>query len=203
VNKNSKGFVHFLLLLGIALAVFVGIGYYALKNKQIRITQSQKQTSISPTPTTGNTASWKTCLNADKGFSIKYPYGYEINPASCDYLPAYGAVQEDPDKVKRNYVVTIRVEETSLNAEQWIQQENLCPDWGKESPSCSDQIKGPIVNSIQFDSLNRHYAGIDTIVKHGNTIYQFSLGVRNPNEPISEPARDLYNQILSTFKFTD
>jgi len=49
VNKNSKGFIHLFLLFAFALIIITGIGYYAYKNGQIKLT-SQKD--ISPTPTT-------------------------------------------------------------------------------------------------------------------------------------------------------
>ena len=201
MKRYSEGVVYLVLLFILFLIIVTGIGYYVYKNGQINLIPHQVQPS--PTPTHDSTANWKTCTNTSNGFSIKYPNDYIVDQATCVYFPPNEAVKRDSNDVKKTYVITITTEETTLSIEQWIKQKNLCPDWGTEFPSCSDIVKGPILNSIQFDNLNRHYAGIDTIVKQGDTIYDISLGARNPNEPISKTARNVYNQILSTFKFTN
>jgi hypothetical protein len=158
-----------------------------------------------PIPTSDPTADWQICTNIADGFSIKYPDGYIINPQTCDYLPSYEEIEQESSDFKKNYVLTITSRQTSLSVEQWIKSKNICPDWGANSPSCSNQVKGVLPGSIQFDTLNRHYASIDTIVKHDNgiDIFDISLGARNPNEPISDIARNTYDQILSTFKFLE
>ena len=84
MRKNQKGFEHIFLLIVIVLVGIGGIGYFAVKNGQIKTT-SQKANLISPSPTTKDNASdWKTYRfernykNGYLGFEIKHPQEWKV-----------------------------------------------------------------------------------------------------------------------------
>jgi hypothetical protein len=102
------------------------------------------------------------------------------------------------DDFRKNWLLTLTVEKTSLNTDQWIK--NKCAN---KLPLCSEARPGSITNSQQYDLLDTHYAETNTIVKRNDLIFDFSLKARNPNVPVDQNIRQVYNQILSTFKFLD
>ena len=77
MRQNLRGFAHLFVPLIFALIVFVGIGYYAYKNGQIKIVLPQKQTASTPTPKLNvasvDTELWSHYINTTYGFTIKYP----------------------------------------------------------------------------------------------------------------------------------
>lgn len=90
---------------------------------------------------------------------------------------------------------------STMTIDEWLGQK-VCPVF-TGGRSCSDQQPGPVPNSVEFDTLGRHYASTETIFKKGDTIYQITLAAVNPNVLIAESAKRIYNQILSTFKFLE
>jgi len=178
--------------------------------KQVSIVEKTKpgpqavpSSSLTPLPATNLTASWKTCTNLKLGFRIKYPADFEFNPDSCEYaIMNYDFVKNinvvtPLDDFRKNWLLTITVEESNLTPNQWITNNNLCPQ-----NLCSKRIPGPIANSIELDT-NAHYSSVAVITKVKGRIFNFSLGARNPNVPVTPEIRDIYYQILSTLKFTD
>lgn len=156
--------------------------------------------TVSSTPSTDLTSTWQTCINPNAGFSLSYPKNFQVDPSTCNYtVMDYNDVKDinvsNPfEDFRKNWLLTIKSEKTSSDIDQWI--ENNC------QPSCSKTTTGPIAGSKQFDLLNVHYAETDTVVKINGLIFSFSLNARNPNTPVDQNIRDVYNQILSTFKFT-
>lgn len=153
---------------------------------------------------TSNTSGWKTCINTQYSFTIQYPKDYLTN-SSCGYGPSYALVKDavvsQGDLLKKDYLISISpYVKNSLSFQEWI-VDKLCPHFAAGS-SCSDQKLGPIPSSVQFDALGRQYAGTHTVFERGNMIFVISLGARNPYSPISDVVKQLFNQILSTFKFT-
>src|SRR3990172_4594972 len=67
ITKKQRGFIHIILPIILALIVFAGIGFYAYKKRQIRPTPTP-----SSTPTVDVTANWKTYVNKNFSFSVKY-----------------------------------------------------------------------------------------------------------------------------------
>ena len=82
MTKNSKGVAHLFILIILALIIVGGIGYYAYKNGQIKLTPLEKS-SVPPAPTAnqapdGSLANWKTYKNEKYGFELKYPEEFEV-----------------------------------------------------------------------------------------------------------------------------
>lgn len=192
---NSKSLALPLLLTAIFISCLLGVYFY--QQSQINSLTSHL---ISPTPTLTSTSDWKTCSNTNKGFSITYPKDFKVDPTTCNYaVMDYNNVKDisvsnSIDDFRKNWLLTITSEKTSSDVNQWIKNKCL--------PSCSEAITGPIADSKQYDLLNVHYAETVTVIKTNGIIFSFSLNARNPSTPVNQNIRDVYNQILSTFKFT-
>lgn len=81
MNKISKGFAEIIIIITLAVVVTLGVGFYAYKNKQFKLTPQQQPTiSLTPTPTDLSTDnSWKTYTSKDLGISFDYPSNFRVN----------------------------------------------------------------------------------------------------------------------------
>src|SRR3989344_8868013 len=88
ISLHNRGFAHFFLILALALIAVVGIGYYAYKNGQIRLTPPQ---DLSPSHTSQleSTANWKTYRNDMLGFEFKHPDNLKVNATSPNQIFFY------------------------------------------------------------------------------------------------------------------
>lgn len=84
MDKNSKGFVHLVLIIGIVLVGIVGIGYFVLKGGQVRT--SSQQGFATPTPFAPDIymSNWKTYRSEEFGIEFKYPEGWEVSESSLE-----------------------------------------------------------------------------------------------------------------------
>lgn len=219
--KNNKGFVPILIVLIIigVLALGGGIYYFWTKKTQQSVGCTQGTKLCPDGSAVGRTGpncefaecsnvyvttNWKTCINTSSGFSVAYPINFEVDSTTCSYaVMDYNNVKDiivsnSIDDFRKNWLLVITAEKTSSDVNQWIK--DRC---SASLPSCSETITGPIVNSEQYDLLNVHYAETDTVVSRNGIILKLSLNARNPNTPINQNIRDVYNQILSTFRFSD
>jgi len=151
---------------------------------------------------TSSMTNWQTC-NDSRGFTMEYPLGFEMNTGSCNYsIQDYSLVQNikvtDPTKdLQKNWLITVDVEKSDLNPNQWIIA-NKCTN----NQLCSEIKPGPIPYSSTFD-ISAHYTESNVVTKIGDKIVIFSLNARNPDSPVSNDIRNIFDQILSTFKFTE
>src|SRR3989344_4320216 len=124
--KNQKGFAHFFLILTLTLIAVVGIGYYAYKNGQIKLTPSKEQ--VSPTPTSESTANWKTYTNTKYAFSFKYPPNLYLRK---DSTHDFAGFLTDPNKnSSQRLIVTVLSNPQNLNLEEFDTQNKPIPyDW--------------------------------------------------------------------------
>ena len=77
------GFAHLFLILALALITFVGIGYYAYKNGQIKMSSLQNDNLTTPTPSASlaENENWNTYTDEEYNYSIKYPSVWIYNNA--------------------------------------------------------------------------------------------------------------------------
>lgn len=153
------------------------------------------------TQTLGPIVNWKTYTNSGLNLTFRYPPDLTVQEYSIKTIPNQPtvAIRLVKNKNSLDYpdiILTIAKSEKSI--EEWIESQNYCP---RTFNSCTPFISGPIPGSVQFVSINRHYSSIDTFLKQGNLIYDFVLGARNPDQPLDEEVRGIYNQILSTLRF--
>src|SRR5260221_1405311 len=202
-----------LIALIILVVILLGAtGLLAYQNMQLQkqITKSQVNTYNSPVPSgTDETANWKTYTNTKHGYSIKYPNDWSFREFSStkDGAGFYNTASGD---VIGNEPITINFNQRPSN---------------DQSVPFSDYVKIAAIKEIQgFESLvlinlvttNSGIVGykttwnyktlageakislpityFDTKLPTGETV-QINLGDKNDEQ--------IYNKILSTFKFTD
>src|SRR3990167_5911926 len=72
------GFTHIILLMAIVLVGIAGVGYFALKNRQIKIPSQNMPISPTSFTTQIDKSNWKTYTNNNLDFTFKYPEGLNI-----------------------------------------------------------------------------------------------------------------------------
>ena len=184
----KKSTVVFMVIIIIFLAAVLFLLYLNFNKTPSTVTIASTPT-ISPDP--------QVCTDPTAGFSIKYPENYIFEPTSCSYSPSYYSVDVD-DGLSKNYIITINTEKSSDDISTWIDKRKICSG----ESSCTKQIPGPITNSVQFNSVGARYALIDTLLKNNDTIIDIKLRARKPKVPISEIAKQKYNDIVSTIVFS-
>jgi len=154
---------------------------------------------ISPSPTPINTSTWNTYNQKQNGFEFKYPASWE-NSDSRDSNNYF--------KTDANNTVGFNVDtDTSVTIADYLQKvDKLSKTAFEGQPSIQVQstlktlING--LNCIQRQEylIAAGLTQINTYFKKGSVVVSVSLRP-SPGNTISED-RLLYNQLLSTFKFT-
>lgn len=205
------------LLLGalviIAALLGSGVTYLALQSK----TQQPQptpvaQTQPSPTPTPDPTANWQTYANTQYGFSIKYPSSwkpYEYKPGD-QYLFDLGIIPNINDIMTRSphsnprWGLTITIF-TSTFSEESLKQSR------SDKPSSGDTIyfSGYTSQPITFFGVpaNKSYKIFSDVIPDYDTNIALNNGKHGwvfgyPNTDFQGNHENIYDQILSTFKFT-
>lgn len=180
--------------------------YLYTKNQDLskKIARAEPPTPTgAPSPKPRIVQGWKPCTNQELHFTLSYPAAI-IPDSSCNYAPAdISAVSDitvhDPESdLAKNWFITITAVRTNVDMYQWIKQ-IICPTDGR----CSGFLPGGLPNSTEFDLLDVHYAETDTLAKYGNTIFRFALNARNPDVPVENGIRGVYDKIVSTFRTGD
>lgn len=190
--KTPSGFIF--LLLTIIIILIGSTAYllyrYRLLSKQIELLQIAPTPSLTPTPAPDPTSGWSIYTDPEGVFSFKYPADWT---ASKDV-----GILNDPTM---RYILDVQAKTTDLDIQNWAKT-NVCPIFASpdDSNGCTEFTKGPLENSIQVTFL-AHYSGLHTVFKPDGTIFDVYLSAREPNLDFEE-IKALYDQILSTFKFT-
>lgn len=208
---RQKGFVQIIVI--VLLLVFVGgVAYYfGVKKGNIEPVPTQSTTSdkidtpISTTsttkPTTNPTVNWKTYTNSQNKFSFKYPASWDTYPLgeSNQVSTLMVAPQEKVDKVKQMQggfgggiflALTISIK---TKPPVWETDEN----WQVTSqPIEIGGVSGTKynINVIQdMPGLSKGDKTISVVVKNNEKYIQIDL--------LDQTYKDIFDQILSTFKF--
>jgi hypothetical protein len=197
VRNNSKGFAPILIILVIVAVVIVG--YFVYRNYRsttqpiiqptasvvtlatpVQVTQS---TSPTPSDATNSTANWKTYINSQYKFSFKYPNTYTTEMTNyTGFLTTISLI--DP-KYGEMYIVGLS-------------------DTGQESVGCDSRCK---ITTIKVDGYDAVDYGLPEVQNPAQQIVQFSRNglyfqFQFPDDE-NQTELDTFNQILSTFKFTN
>ena len=218
---KQKGFAPIII---IVLVAIVASGVYFLGTKNILklpTSFSLPTISPSPTPTPDPTANWKTYTYYAYGYSVKYPSDWKVIEAKPSNTPnwPYDISQENQlqkvnfleEKIDKtwpgSFVISVNKTPENFDTERWASNyfvpliadptTNLAKPKGKISVDNNIAYRFSV---FQFDS-DRTEIGL---VKNGN-IYMFTFTDDVPieNDPNIEKHKEIYNQILSTFKFTE
>lgn len=203
---NQKGHVLLIFLL-IAAAV---IGYLIYSGK-INLTKTQTPPTSSPSPSASdNTSTWKTYIERSGGFSLRYPPDWEVLPGANNNLepaliissPIATPTQETgPTDADSKYYLTLSYKTESKTPKQVIDERV------KEEQSYQPSFKLTERKSIKIDSTNGEWivgfqspsSTVDIYINHKNKLYHILF---YPYVPSTNKYINIFNKILSTFKFT-
>lgn len=193
--------------------VILGKYLYAPQKPMAQPTLAPKPTLIStPTPTPDPTTNWKKYTNTVMGIEFRYPvdpkwnivektqgdnsltiYNYDVGKApGRSYAPSI-----DKDLFK----IEISIQKSAPDANQWFDQQKTIIDPMTNKPNEFSNIKTITVDSQKgvYYEVKDNLSGITV----GNTVFNdpngrlvFFFGGLN-----FEGNRQVFNQILSTFKF--
>lgn len=198
------GQTQILILAGIVILVAVAGGIFYLgrisapKPQNVATSSPQPSTTLSPTTSPDPTANWKTYTNARHAYTIQYPQEY--------------TVKEDRNSIWIGDQIEIEVL-------------NYLPNYPKYGEGCGETIKKE--DSIKIFGMQvRKIDGLDLCIIGGNTLQTYKryilkkdenyyiltlwelpstvIGNISPDRDPAEISQDkiqIFNQILSTFRF--
>lgn len=149
------------------------------------------------------TADWKTYTNKDYGFEIKYPPFLSMaeNPSAVILSnPETGVLVKFSKPDDLNYPdIFIHLRKTEMTPAEWINS-TLCQPLPSGNTLCTVPKAGPISGSVQVQSQGTHFNSVDTFFSNSGILFDVSLNEKLA-ELIPQGQIDLYNQMLSTFRF--
>ncbi|OGM74006.1 hypothetical protein A3H21_04845 [Candidatus Woesebacteria bacterium RIFCSPLOWO2_12_FULL_42_8] len=212
--RMVSGFAHVLIL--IALVIILGVltlGWLAnhdfFDTRFRRPRPSPDTITASPKPT----ANWKTYTNSSYGYSVEYPpmleFNNEIQSLNRDKL----AIFQFSNNGNSSNNIFITVSESQSDKDRLIEaRENYqtMEKLKKEYASYSEQIESSFPFTIKIVTVDQTEAyqvttdtentrGISTLIDKNNLLYDISLQTDN----ISVEFEEVYDQILSTFRFLE
>lgn len=185
MNLMQKGFVQFIIL-GVVVLAIVAAGAFYL-GKQVSTPKPQSQTSTtqptisqpSPSPTPDETANWKTYTNNDGKYSIKYPidFSLHINEIHVGDANEYQSAKDivELDSPSAGVIPFI------LISHKQIAENMSLASYIDQSTGCGE-IKGSDGNAITIDGRDaklyentrcgRAGSTTEAYVKNGTIFYQ-------------------------------
>jgi hypothetical protein len=211
VNKNQKGIIHFLLILGIAIIALSLIGFNLYKSGRILTTLPQV-TSPTPNEEMDETASWKT-YNSRLGYSVRFPSDWfaTLDPAIVDGDIIYNLQEfyevrsgENQSNSGLSSLIVIGIEkfelpQLGLNPQSTPEQVAQALD-GKtanvfEQKTITVDDRPAIYRDIEIMKERR----VNVYVPFNDVAYVLSLA----SESFGDNDKKQFDQILSTFRFLD
>jgi uncharacterized protein YxeA len=185
------------ILVGILIVVGLFVNAYLMLSKKETVTKTP-DISVTATPTLDPTAEWVTFTNPDWNYEIKAPSDWKETEHSSNFN--YTTPLQAPDQ--SNFIVTIKNENTNT-LEKILQNQDQI-----DKTSWEGKPSKEIISSKQISVGN--YSGIEREEKWlaagfiAKTTYILVNGkfVSFVAYPENSTATKLYDQILSTFKFT-
>ena len=203
--KNQKGIsslIGIIVIVVVAVIAFGGVfayQYYSMpkeviKNPVIEIPKTETtkdQTADSPVQSQQATEGWKTYTNNQYGFEIKYPSNFTARESKTNNSDnVYWNLYISNDK---GFLVSISIVNTNTFKNSFSYR-------GSQNAPEEENIIG----GISGRKVNQHfkYLGFDlynfAFFNKGDLTYSFTYGGDN----IPYINSDIYNQTISTFKFT-
>jgi len=193
----QKGFAPILILVGVLVLIAGGVYYLGIKKAPVQQVQNPMVTfqtaQATPTPSTSDqTVNWKTYTNNENNYSFKYPQTWQLEQEGTTirifdpkskYSESFSFITYSPVSPKKLSLLSI---------EDFVKQQQDNIPYLQFTPITIGGIEGKRTTDIPGADV------YDTVfVKRGSTIYKIELS----NEGASI-TKDTFDQILSTFKFT-
>jgi hypothetical protein len=213
-QKTKKPLALMIVIHLIAVAV---IGYFIYQNMQLKKQISQPQStpiaSVTPTalPTTDPTANWKTYNSPENTFSFKYPSSLQLKVFDSNSLIL--TVNDGPNKSYHEFRVNQYSVPNGKTLYQFIYEGGVGDNYGKSyldgnkvSLTFKDVSQGSLYKIWEPSEWPSGNGTLIKFIQNNNLLIWFSLEPYNPGgTPIPYESENvaIYNQILSTFKFTE
>lgn len=162
-----------------------------------------------PTPTPDSTTNWKKYVNYKYGFKLNYPSNWmeeEINREGLLFSIGFKPNPKSNMPTPINYVpvITISINQSSLNLDALIRKgschtNDSCIPYSEVVDLTIDNLSAKRVSPPDVLPSDRIF------LKKGNLLYVFTVTLDksylNDYDLTVEKKREIFNQILSTFKF--
>jgi hypothetical protein len=150
-------------------------------------------------PTSDITANWKTYTDDKYNFTVKYPPTWHQELHTFD--GGYGISFADPDPFVNTINISVISNPKKLSALEYFKTEAFkgdLPEWKNDKiPTQKVDLEG--IDGVKIDGFMAGSGpkGSTAFISKGTNIIE--IGAQNP----SEAGTKMFNQMLSTFKFTD
>lgn len=205
LRQAPKTKIPLILLLIVTCLSTLTSGWLFYQNLQLQkqISQLQAQPSPlpseTPIPSADPTADWKTYTNTKYNYEFKYPSDFNLEKStSGEYFQT---------KLNNRLIFYATNDQSSTIADYLVKTDKISQNANEGPPSLQVQSTKKTVihglNSIQREEYltDADLTQINTYFKKGSVVVSIALEP-TPGNPRSED-ESLYQQILSTFKFTD
>lgn len=188
-----------LILFIVILLIIVGGGAYYLGAKQNKLIVGNQQTSPTiappiPTSTPDPTANWKTYKNEKYGFEVKYPNNYAISTQSGSFVAPNIISFKPPAEI----MFTVDDNPRNLSLSEWVKSDIVIHDlsikWQSIIVGSVESLKSPISGNMDGG------VGYSALIPQKNKVYSLLFSTKAPG---AEAELKVFDQMLSTFKFTD
>jgi len=205
---NKKFIITFVILILLGFGAYAGIWYW---QKQ----QVAQETAPTFTPGADLTADWKTYTNTQYGFEFKYPTNYFLTTQGVLFNDKSSQVKELNSNVNWGDSQWLRLgislsDKNSINWANDLAKRNLIYDF---QPVGTDELEkiNLVAGEKSIISIHRDYPDDSRFVVtahfYDQNNEQIFIGLDDigPSleESINNPKVRIFDQILSTFKFTD
>ena len=194
-----------LIIIGIVLFLLItgsAAGFYLFKGQIIKETPKPTTTKIvtKPSPTQNATTNWKTYEGTE--FSIKYPPDYTISVDNSQNIlvtitSRIGTTPKKGDELDESEltIAILASENTTKTLDEIIDIEKQKPNERSNDPLIFEE-KSLSISGLQAKMLKTKYSAVYYVI-HGNMLFKFI------QYPPATKRQIEFDQILSTFKFTD
>lgn len=226
---KSKGNILLPIISAVALIAIVIAGYLFYQNQQLQknnapansIPNSNTTNPKFPnTPPQDETANWKIYTNSELGFKIKYPDTMYFQEQSTNINPGpiipFGQLIETKyqNQQVHNPFIGFNLIKTALSPQDWEKQKGTSYSFigGGNAPKSIDPSQyfysgvtnlGPYTNISQVEATRFNSEGTSYGLTH--TVWKLKAGflidIYKHTSGLGEIPTNVYDQILSTFKF--
>lgn len=200
MSKNSRGFAPVLIVIIVGV---IGIVSY------LALAQSLKQTPTPsapiPKPTQESPENWKTYTNERDGYSLKYPPSWSKNLESPDYF--WKGIKSNFKGASISVFVADAKRGTLADEFRYRTYEHYQANPEAWAPVPYEEISEPEYSKLANEEALRYhgiesYRGnfIGTLAMRGGKTYIVTVTYEDGRKKEFE---EIYNQILSTFRFLD
>ena len=214
---TRRGFAAPFILIGVlVLLLALGGAYYLGKSSPSSPTLPQPTTTIPLSPTADPTSNWKTYKNTKLNYSIKYPTDFNIVKGPADNLP--DSAFQDLDNISFESANRGRFD-VSINPKDASGKQIQCDTDAECLQKWLDVLKitppDEVISKISIKILGKNREGFENIIKNkfytqGFDYYVFiekgniwNIGLPGQAEQKKTNSEEIFDQILSTFKFTN